>query len=188
MEASNVPDELLAKGVTSATADHTKQISDYGVELGGPLMRDKAWFYGSYSTQDVQLVRRSGSLVDETKLNNPNLKVNWQATAKTWSASSTSTVQDQGQPQSRHVGHHLRRADSDVHQDNAYTDNPLHGLFKIADDRVLRPNMFLTAKYAYFNTGFLLTPEGAWACRPAATSRSGNRSAPPCRVRTCVRR
>jgi len=25
----------LAKGVTSATADHTKQISDYGVELGG---------------------------------------------------------------------------------------------------------------------------------------------------------
>ena len=46
------------------------------------------------------------------------------------------------------------------HQDNAYTDNPLHGLFKIADDRVIRPNMFLTAKYAYYNTGFLLTPEG----------------------------
>ena len=25
------------------------------------------------------------------------------------------------------------------HQDNAYTDNPLHGLFKIADDRVVAP-------------------------------------------------
>ena len=49
------------------------------------------------------------------------------------------------------------------HQDNAYTDFPLHGLYKIADDRVIRPNMFLTAKYAYYNTGFLLTPEGGMA-------------------------
>ena len=46
------------------------------------------------------------------------------------------------------------------HQDNAYTGNPLHGLFKLADDRVVSPNMFLSAKYAYFNTGFLLTPMG----------------------------
>src|SRR5262249_8740993 len=46
------------------------------------------------------------------------------------------------------------------HQDNAYTDNPLHGLWKLADDRVVSPNMFLSAKYAYYNTGFLLTPMG----------------------------
>ena len=46
------------------TADHNKQISDYGGDIGGPLVRDKAWFYGSYSTQDVRLVRRTGTLVD----------------------------------------------------------------------------------------------------------------------------
>src|SRR6185295_125750 len=45
MEASNVPAELAAKGVTPETADHNKQISDYGLELGGPLVRDTAWFY-----------------------------------------------------------------------------------------------------------------------------------------------
>src|SRR5262249_4777527 len=54
MEASNVPDELRAAGVTAATADHNKQISDYGFDLGGPIVHDKAWFYGSYSVQDVQ--------------------------------------------------------------------------------------------------------------------------------------
>ena len=58
------------------------------------------------------------------------------------------------------------------HQDNAYTDNPLHGLWKIADDRVVSANMFVSAKYAYFNTG--IHPRlrsAAWTCRRAATSR-----------------
>ena len=44
------------------------------------------------------------------------------------------------------------------HQDNAYTDFPLHGLWKIADDRVMSSNLFLSAKYAYYNTGNALTP------------------------------
>ena len=30
----------------SATSDHNKQIGDYGFDVGGPMMRDKAWFYG----------------------------------------------------------------------------------------------------------------------------------------------
>ena len=46
------------------------------------------------------------------------------------------------------------------HQDNAYTDFPLHGLWKIADDRVMSSNFFLSAKYAYYNTGNALTPDG----------------------------
>src|SRR5262249_33664632 len=64
MEWSNVPDELKAAGVTHETSDHNKQISDYGGEIGGPIFKDKAWFYASYSIQDVRLVRRSGALVD----------------------------------------------------------------------------------------------------------------------------
>jgi hypothetical protein len=46
------------------------------------------------------------------------------------------------------------------HQDNAYTDFPLHGLWKFADDRMMTSNVFLSAKYAYYNTGFILDPEG----------------------------
>ena len=176
MEGSNVPDELLSKGVTPATADHTKQISDYGVELGGPLMRDKAWFYGSYSMQDVQLVRRTGTLVDETKLKNPNVKVNWQATRKdmvSFLYFDGFKIKDNRSPGTSGITFDAPTAT--FHQDNAYTGTPLHGLWKVADDRVIRPNMFLTAKYAYYNTGFVLTPEGGMglqAGRDLTTARS----------------
>lgn len=161
MEASNVPKELAANGVTPETADHNQQISDYGVEMGGPLVRDRAWFYGSYSAQDVRLVRRSGSLVDRTQLKNPNLKLNWQATRNdmvSFLYFDGFKIKDNRSPGT--AGITFDAPTATFHQDNAYTSNPLHGLFKIADDRVVRPNLFVTAKYAYYNTGFGLTPEG----------------------------
>ena len=43
---------------------------------------DRAWFYASYSAQDIRLVRRAGALVDRTQLKNPSVKVNWQADKK----------------------------------------------------------------------------------------------------------
>src|SRR3954462_8604474 len=161
MEASNVPAELAAKGVKPEPAYHNEQISDYGFEAGGPLVRDAAWFYASYSTQDVRLVRRTGTLVDRTQLKNPNVKVNWQATPKdmlSFLYFDGFKIKDNRSPGTSGITFDAPTAT--FHQDNAYTSNPLHGLFKLADDRVVRPNMFLTAKYAYYNTGFLLTPEG----------------------------
>ena len=164
MASANVPAELAAKGVTPETADHNKQISDYGVEIGGPLVRDTAWFYGSYSAQDVRLVRRSGNLVDRTQLKNPNVKLNWQATPRDMVSVlyfDGFKIKDNRSPGT--AGITFDAPTATFHQDNAYTSSPLHGLFKVADDRVIRPNMFLTAKYAYYNTGFMLTPEGGMA-------------------------
>jgi len=161
MEWSNVPAELAAAGVTPETADHNKRISDFGGDLGGPLLRDKAWFYGSYSVQDVQLVRRTGSLVDRTQLKNPNVKVNWQASKKdmvSFLYFNGSKIKDNRSPGT--AGITIDAPTATFHQDNAYTDFPLHGLWKLADDRVVSSNTFLSAKYAYYNTGFMLTPEG----------------------------
>jgi hypothetical protein len=176
MEWSNVPAELAALGVTPETADHNKQISDFGGDLGGPLLRDKAWFYGSYSVQDVKLVRRTGSLVDRTQLKNPNLKVNWQASPKdmvSFLYFNGLKIKDNRSPGT--TGITIDAPTATFHQDNAYTDFPLHGLWKLADDRVVSSNTFLSAKYAYYNTGFMLTPEGGMSLssgRDLTTARS----------------
>src|SRR5262245_33099708 len=161
MESSNVPAELAAAGVTPETADHNKQISDYGYDIGGPIWKDHAWFYNSYSIQDVRLVRRAGALVDRTQLKNPDVKLNWQATKKdmiSFLYFDGFKIKDGRSPGI--TGILFDAPTATFHQDNSYTDNPLHGLWKIADDRVINSNMFVSAKYAFFNNGFILDPVG----------------------------
>ena len=161
MESDNVPDELRATGVTHETSDHNKRISDWGFDLGGPIFRDHAWFYGSYSIQDIQLVRRAGALIDRTKLKNPNVKLNWQATKKdmvSFLFFDGFKIKEGRSPGI--TGILFDAPTATFHQDNAYTDNPLHGLWKVANDRVIGSNMFLSGKYAYYNTGFILDPTG----------------------------
>src|SRR5690242_2190257 len=145
LESSNVPAELRAVGVTHETTDHNKQISDYGYDIGGPIWRDHAWFYNSYSWQDVRLVRRAGALIDRTQLKNPDVKINWQATKKDMvsflyfdgfkikEGRSTGTT-----------GILFDASTATYHQDNAYEDKPFHGLWKIADDRVFGSNVFVS--------------------------------------------
>jgi hypothetical protein len=177
LQASNTPEELttLAVPVTDATSDHITKSTDYGFDLGGPLIRNRAWFYGSYSRQDVGLFRRTTQAIDRTRLDDPNLKINWQATPKdmvNFLFYNGYKIKDHRKP-----GLATTEApEATFHQDNFYSDSsPLHGLWKVADDRVLGSNAFLSMKYAYFNTGVALTPEGGFDAQagfnaPASTT------------------
>src|SRR5262245_2709653 len=61
----------------SDKADHIQQIADYGLDLGGPIMKDKLFFYGSYGKQDIRLLR-TNQTSDKTILETFSGKVNWQ--------------------------------------------------------------------------------------------------------------
>ena len=162
-EWSNVPDELknAATPVTPETADHTRQISDFGFDVGGPIVANRAWFYGSYSSQDIRLVRSRGALVDRTQLKDPEIKLNWQTDPKNMVSFlffNGSKVKDNRSPGIPGIVFDAPTAT--FHQDNAYTDFPLHGLWRVSNDRTVRSNLFVSANYAYYNTGNALTPEG----------------------------
>src|SRR5580765_2505563 len=159
MQAANVPSELAALGVDGDHADHVRQMSDYGFEIGGPIVANRAWFYGSFSNQDIQLVYRTApTVVDKTDLHNPNLKLNWQATKNDlfsflyFDGYKTKANRSPGT-----TGIINNAPTALLHQQNAYTSGRPHGLWKIADDRVVGSNMFVSGKYAYYNTGFMLT-------------------------------
>ncbi len=111
--------------------------------------------------QDVRLVRRAGALVDRTQLKNPDVKLNWQATKKdmvSFLYFDGFKIKDGRSPGV--TGIVFDAPTATYHQDNAYDDPPLHGLWKIADDRVFNANTFVSGKLAYFNTGFILDPIG----------------------------
>ncbi len=161
LESENVPDELREIGITPETADHNDQISDVGFEFGGPIWRDRAWFYGSYSHQDVRLVRRSGDLIDRTVLKNPNVKLNWQATSNdmiSFLFFNGDKIKEGRSPGASGINFDAQTAT--WNQGNAYTDFGLHGLWKIEDNHTFGSRFFLSSKWAYYNTGFTLAPIG----------------------------
>ncbi|MGH9386215.1 MAG: carboxypeptidase regulatory-like domain-containing protein, partial [Vicinamibacterales bacterium] len=153
IEATNLPDELVARGVTPATADHNQQITEVGVDVGGPIMKDKLFFWGSFANQDIRLYRQSARGTDKTVLKTYNAKVNWQATSK----DMVNFLFFNGDKikEGRAPGNALFEPTSArFNQGNYYTDNPLHGLWKLEDNRVFSNALFVTGKYAYYNTGF----------------------------------
>ena len=162
LEASNVPDELARAGVTPETADHNEQISDFGFDLGGPIVRDRAWFYGSYSVQDIRLVRRAGDLIDRTMLKNPNVKVNWQATSKDMvNFLFFNGVKDQGRTRARHRGHPVDAPTAHVPPGQLVHRQPAaRPVEDRGQPRDGQRACSCPAKYAYYNTGFVLDPMG----------------------------
>ncbi|MCC6164612.1 MAG: TonB-dependent receptor [Acidobacteria bacterium] len=49
----NLTDDLRKQGARSGAP--VQSIKDYGIEGGGPIWRSRAWFWGSYSKQDVNV-------------------------------------------------------------------------------------------------------------------------------------
>ena len=159
IEATNVPDELLARGVTAETADHNQQITDVGADFGGPALKDKLFFWGSIGQQDIRLYRQSANGTDRTILKTYNAKLNWQATSK--DMVNFLFFNGDKVKNGRAPGNALFEPTSArYNQGNYYTDNPLHGLWKWEDNRVMTSNWFLSGKYAYYNTGFTLESIG----------------------------
>jgi hypothetical protein len=172
LQSENVPDELLGRGVTPDTADRNDQISDYGFDLSGPIVRDRAWFYAGWTEQDIRLFRQAGSVIDRTILRTTNIKGNWQATRShlisvLWfngvkDKFGRATGQAQFEPESARWN-----------QGGAYPENRPRGLLKFQDDWVISPRNFMSLKYAYYGTGFSLAPAGGMDMQAGISARLG---------------
>jgi hypothetical protein len=88
-QSSNTPAEVAAQG--GGAGNPLKDVIEYGVEAGGPIMRDKAWFWGAINRQSIKVgvlgFLKAGAPAgstnaddletDLTVLNNQNLKLNY---------------------------------------------------------------------------------------------------------------
>lgn len=78
-QADNVPTKLKDIGYTAAGIN---KVYLYGVDFGGPLIKDKAWFYGSWGIQDITSLTLAGTS-DKTWLTAGYAKLNLQLSSTT---------------------------------------------------------------------------------------------------------
>jgi hypothetical protein len=172
LEWSNVHPELAARGITPDNADHNVHIADYGGDIGGPIFKDKAWFWVSWTKQDIRLFRNATNALDETLLKTHNMKGNWQITDK--DMFSVLWFLGSKQKFGRQTGRaQVESRNATWNQDNFFPDSRPHGLLKFEDNHIFNPNLYANFKYAYYGTGFTLFPVGGLDGQAGISSRLG---------------
>jgi len=125
-------------------------IKDFGFNAGGPLLRDKVWWWVGYGIQQIQTVNLL-NVRDDTYLNNYNAKLNFQiipenraefmftagAKTKFGRSSSASFPSGWNQGSQFHFG------------------NPT---FKFQDEHMFGDNLFLSLRAGKSNAGFGMWP------------------------------
>lgn len=157
------PDGSVARGYLSVV-NEIDSIEDWGVEAGGPVIRDRLWLWGAYSDQQIDLLQASGRVAppfhldDKTKLETYNAKLN----AQPLSANSLSFALMQGSKvkTGRNVGP-TRPKETGWNQDNNY-DAPT--MWKLEDTHVFSSNFYLTGLYSKVQGGFQLITDNGEGC------------------------
>jgi len=135
------------------------QVQDYGAEIGGPIVKDRLWIWGSYGRQKVQLLTIS-DFSDKTDLKSYNGKLNAQIAANN---SATAFVLNSDKTKlGRNAG--PTRPQETTWDQGKFGPSPTAA--KVEDTHIFSSNFYLTGLYSIVNGGFELVPEGAITLSP----------------------
>ena len=80
MQSTNLPSEFDYLAGKTGKGDRTGQYVDTGGDIGGPIIKDKWWFWGAYGKTDVRILKLAGPS-DKTLLKNVSFKTQGQLTS-----------------------------------------------------------------------------------------------------------
>jgi len=143
-----------------------EKIDDYGLELGGPILRDRLWAWGAYANQQIDLFvsQPAGQAVrfsDKTTLETINFKLNGQITSNN---SAVGLYTDSGKVKIGRNAAPTRPPDTTFNQDSF---GPA-GAWKVEDTHIFSSNFYLTGMYSKTNGGFQLVPNSGKNCQDFA--------------------
>lgn len=153
------------------TTPGINRIEDRGIELGGPLWRDKAWFWGAFGRQNVNLftatLTTSGTRgQDKTLLQNENIKFN----AQPLSSNSFVATDMYGEKvkTGRNVGA-TRAPETGWNQGDIYAGGGAGSLtnptmYKFEDTQIVGSSLYLTGLYSQVQGGFGLISDSSKGC------------------------
>ena len=146
-------DELRARGVDRAST--LNQYLDAGFDIGGPIVRDKLWFWGAYRWQEVEnfITGTSNpdgsSPIDRTVLWYPSVKISWRPVT----AHNVSGYFNLAEKARYNRGlSALRPLETTQDQSGA----PTPRILAFRDDWTVRGNLLVSAKLNIIDAGFRL--------------------------------
>ncbi len=150
-QSTNLPDEAVAQGF--AGGNRIDEVQDYGVEVGGPIIRDRLWLWGAYGRNQIDLLTITNAS-DKTTLEDANGKLNIQffdSTSGTVSFSEGNKIK---------LG---RNVSTTRPPPAAWNQDGPTRVYKGELSHVFSPSLFASASYSYVSGGFSLAPVGGLA-------------------------
>ena len=130
-----------------------QSVEDYGFEVGGPIVKDRFWFWGSLAKGDIDLLTVS-NVRDHTTLDTQNVKLNAQIAAP--NSLTLFALQSDKVKIGRNAG--PTRPQPTTWDQSKFGADPT--TWKIEDTHVFSSNFFLSGMYSVVNGGFQLVPQG----------------------------
>ncbi len=142
----------------SATAS-TESLDDYGADLGGPLVRDRLWVWGTYGVQDIKAFQlgQGDPIPDNTDLESYALKLNAQL------SSNNSGILFY------HFGDKVkdgRGAGPTRPRETTYLQTGPTDIYKVEDTHIFTDSLFVTGLVSYVGGGFAFDPIGGLGTDP----------------------
>lgn len=147
-------DATIPKEATYLTpgGNSINHIDDYGLEVGGPIIADKLYGWGAFSSNHIENFSAGAATLQKTKLQNYNAKLNYQPlnnnTAEAFFMFSDKTVAGRGLSPTRQF--------IEVAQNQSGPGN----LIKLEDTHIFSQNLYLTGNYAQVDSSYKLDPIG----------------------------
>jgi hypothetical protein len=164
---ASVPTEAV--GYLSRT-NEIDDVTEWGAEAGGPIIRDRLWLWAAYADQQIDLfvAQPAGQTVryaDKTSLETLNAKLNAQILSN--NSFTAFYTDNQKVKNGRDIGP-LRPPETAWNQ-GAYGPR---GTYKLEDTHIFSSSFYLTGMYSKVNGGFFLAADSGTGCTTPECIRS----------------
>jgi hypothetical protein len=160
MQSNNTPDELKANpqtnpdtGLPAKGSNRIKEINDYGLDLGGPILKDKFFVWGAYRHHKIEEYDVT-DLVHSTNLIDYNFKLNfsWNKENETQGAFFKGLKE----------AHRFFFPPSQMAPESAWDQKstPGQGIWTATHTWIPNDHVLTNARYGYIGSGFELLPVG----------------------------
>lgn len=162
LQWTNTPQELIdnpiinpVTGLPAQGSDRINSVHDFGFNLGGPILKDRFFAWGSYRKYFSNLYDVQDMPKDTTKLSAYNAKfnLNWNSTNESLLGYFLNLKHIDNRPA---IGSTIQAPETLWEQ----TSDPGGGLWNFQHTWIPNDDFLLTGRYGYHGGGFALIPHG----------------------------